>query len=48
VIIADGSQPIGDGIGPILEANDVMAVLGNDRAAPAMPGRETCSTAARR
>ena len=34
VIITDGSQPIGDGIGPLLEANDVMAVLNNDPSAP--------------
>ncbi|SEM50724.1 thymidine phosphorylase family protein [Bradyrhizobium sp. OK095] len=34
VITTDGSQPIGNGIGPVLEANDVMAVLGNDRDAP--------------
>jgi thymidine phosphorylase len=34
VITTDGSQPIGNGIGPVLEANDVMAVLGNDPDAP--------------
>ncbi|PSO18124.1 thymidine phosphorylase family protein [Bradyrhizobium sp. MOS003] len=34
VITTDGSQPIGNGIGPVLEANDVMAVLGNDKDAP--------------
>jgi thymidine phosphorylase len=34
VIITDGSQPIGNGIGPVLEARDVMAVLDNDPAAP--------------
>lgn len=34
VIMTDGSQPIGNGIGPVLEANDVMAVLGNDPDAP--------------
>ena len=34
VIMTDGSQPIGNGIGPVLEANDVMAVLGNDKDAP--------------
>jgi thymidine phosphorylase len=34
VIITDGSQPIGNGIGPVLEAQDVMAVLGNDVGAP--------------
>jgi len=35
VITTDGRQPIGNGIGPVLEAADVMAVLSNDRAAPA-------------
>jgi thymidine phosphorylase len=34
VITTDGSQPIGNGIGPVLEANDVMAVLGNEPDAP--------------
>ena len=35
VMITDGSQPIGYGIGPVLEARDVMRVLRNDPAAPA-------------
>ncbi|WP_083841518.1 thymidine phosphorylase family protein [Bradyrhizobium sp. STM 3843] len=35
VITTDGSPPIGNGIGPVLEARDVMAVLTNDPAAPA-------------
>lgn len=34
VIITDGSQPIGYGIGPLLEARDVLAVLSNDPRAP--------------
>ncbi len=34
VIITDGSHPIGKGIGPLLEAEDVMAVLRNDPLAP--------------
>lgn len=34
VITTDGRQPIGNGIGPVLEANDVMAVLGNEPDAP--------------
>lgn len=34
VIIADGSQPVGRGIGPALEARDVMAVLRNAPDAP--------------
>jgi thymidine phosphorylase len=35
VVITDGRQPIGTGIGPVLEARDVMQVLSNDPAAPA-------------
>ncbi len=35
VIITDGSEPIGQGIGPVLEARDVMQVLRNDPEAPA-------------
>jgi thymidine phosphorylase len=35
VVVTDGSQPIGNGIGPVLESQDVMAVLANDPAAPA-------------
>jgi thymidine phosphorylase len=34
VITTDGRQPIGNGIGPVLEAQDVMAVLANERGAP--------------
>ena len=34
VVITDGRQPIGNGIGPVLEARDVMRVLENDPAAP--------------
>ncbi len=34
VITTDGRQPIGNGIGPTLEAQDVMAVLANEPAAP--------------
>jgi len=34
VVTTDGRQPIGWGIGPVLEAKDVMAVLGNDPEAP--------------
>ena len=33
-IITDGSQPVGRGIGPALEAKDVLAVLQNERDAP--------------
>jgi thymidine phosphorylase len=35
VVITDGRQPIGAGIGPVLEARDVMRVLQNDPLAPA-------------
>ena len=34
VIITDGNQPIGRGIGPVLEARDVMQVLSNSENAP--------------
>lgn len=34
VVITDGRQPIGQGIGPVLEARDVMRVLENHPAAP--------------
>ena len=34
VIITDGRQPIGKGIGPVLEARDVMQILENDPLAP--------------
>ncbi|MBB5204800.1 thymidine phosphorylase [Inhella inkyongensis] len=34
VMVSDGSQPIGRGIGPALEARDVMQVLRNDPSAP--------------
>jgi thymidine phosphorylase len=34
VIITDGRQPVGNGIGPMLEARDVMRVLENDPRAP--------------
>lgn len=34
VMVTDGTQPIGRGIGPLLEAEDVMAVLRNDPNAP--------------
>ncbi len=34
VVLSDGRQPIGHGIGPVLEARDVMQVLQGDPAAP--------------
>jgi thymidine phosphorylase len=35
VVITDGSQPVGKGIGPALEAMDILAVLRNDPKGPA-------------
>jgi thymidine phosphorylase len=34
VILSDGAEPVGRGIGPALEAHDVLAVLRNDGTAP--------------
>ncbi len=34
IVLSDGSQPVGYGIGPALEAEDVLAVLSNDSGAP--------------
>jgi thymidine phosphorylase len=34
VAITDGSQPVGNGVGPVLEARDVMQVLGREDGAP--------------
>lgn len=34
VVLTDGRQPVGRGIGPALEARDVMQVLSNDPTAP--------------
>ncbi|MDI4632579.1 thymidine phosphorylase family protein [Pelomonas sp. V22] len=34
VVLSDGRQPIGAGIGPVLEARDVMAVLQGEAGAP--------------
>lgn len=34
VVITDGSQPVGRGIGPALEARDVLAVLRSEAGAP--------------
>jgi thymidine phosphorylase len=34
VLTTDGSQPIGNGIGPLLECYDVMAILQNEPSAP--------------
>ena len=40
VVTTDGRQPIGDGIGPVLEAQDVMAVLSQRSARAARPPRK--------
>jgi thymidine phosphorylase len=34
VVMTDGRQPVGNGIGPVLESRDVMAVLANEEGAP--------------
>ncbi len=34
VIVTDGSEPIGNGVGPLLEAQDVLAILKNEQHAP--------------
>ncbi|MAG60445.1 thymidine phosphorylase [archaeon] len=34
VIVTDGSQPIGNGVGPLLEAKDVITILKNEDHAP--------------
>ena len=34
VVITDGMQPIGNGIGPVLEAIDILSVLRNEKTAP--------------
>jgi len=34
IVFTDGSQPIGRGVGPVLEVRDVMAVLRNEADAP--------------
>jgi thymidine phosphorylase len=47
VVTTDGRQPIGSGIGPVLEAQDVMAVLSNDPAAPADLREKSLRLAAR-
>ena len=43
VITTDGRQPIGNGIGPVLEARDVMAVLANDAAGTRRPARKVAA-----
>ncbi|MDH5179636.1 MAG: thymidine phosphorylase family protein, partial [Gammaproteobacteria bacterium] len=47
VMITDGRQPIGRGIGPMLEAHDVMLVLENHPEAPADLRQKTLNLAGR-
>lgn len=41
-VMTDGEQPVGRGIGPALEAHDVLAVLRNDPTAPKDLRRRAC------
>jgi len=45
IILTDGMQPVGRGIGPALEAHDVLAVLQRSADAPADLGRRACALA---
>ncbi|TCK07368.1 thymidine phosphorylase family protein [Marinobacterium mangrovicola] len=45
VLMTDGSQPIGRGIGPALEAHDILAVLKNKPQAPADLRQRACKIA---
>lgn len=47
VVMTDGTQPIGRGVGPMLEARDVMQVLRGDEDAPADLRERALSIAAR-
>ncbi len=47
VMITDGQQPVGRGIGPVLEARDVMQVLRNDPEAPEDLRQKSLQLAAR-
>ena len=47
VVFTDGSQPIGRGVGPVLEARDIMAVLANAPDAPADLREKAVGLAAR-
>ena len=43
VIVTEGLEPIGRGIGPVLEARDVMQVLETTRISPGTCGKRPCS-----
>jgi len=45
VVLSDGTQPVGRGIGPALEARDVLAVLQNRPGAPADLKLKACALA---
>jgi thymidine phosphorylase len=45
VVFSDGAQPVGRGIGPALEAHDVLAVLRGSKDAPADLRDRSCSIA---
>jgi len=47
VVLTDGAQPIGRGVGPVLEARDVLAVLDNRGDAPADLREKALSLAGR-
>lgn len=44
-LLNDGAQPVGRGVGPALEARDVLAVLRNDPCAPLDLRRRACQLA---
>ncbi|WP_163272548.1 thymidine phosphorylase family protein [Chelativorans alearense] len=45
IVFTDGTQPVGRGIGPALEARDVLAVLQQSRKAPADLSQRACRLA---
>lgn len=47
VLVTDGAQPVGRGIGPALEAADVLAVLRNEKEAPQDLRAKACRLAGR-
>ncbi|MCW5714669.1 MAG: thymidine phosphorylase family protein [Bauldia sp.] len=47
IVITDGAQPVGRGIGPVLEMRDVLAVLRNETGAPADLREKSIRLAAR-
>jgi thymidine phosphorylase len=46
-VATDGSQPVGVGIGPALQAHDVLAILRGEAHAPMELRRRACALAAR-